>query len=53
MSTIKVKVQLFSEELLKAVEQLSLPDLEQFVSQVICYPISLGQVTGGLKKAVT
>jgi hypothetical protein len=35
MSTIKVEVQLSSEELLKAVEQLSLPDLDQFVSKVI------------------
>ena len=35
MSTIKVEVQLSSEELLKAVEQLSLPDLERFVSQII------------------
>lgn len=35
MSTIKVEIQMSSEELLKAVSQLSLPDLEQFVSQVI------------------
>lgn len=35
MSTIKVEIQLTSEELLKAVEQLSQPDLEQFVYQVI------------------
>jgi hypothetical protein len=35
MSTIKVEVQLSSEELLKAVEQLNLSELEQFVSQVI------------------
>lgn len=35
MPTVKVEVQLSSEELLKAVEQLSLPDLERFVSQVI------------------
>lgn len=35
MSTIKVEVQLSSEELLKAVEQLSLPDLEKFVSKII------------------
>lgn len=35
MSTIKVEVQLSSEELLKAVAQLSQPDLEQFVSQVL------------------
>ena len=35
MSTIKVEVQLSSEELLKAVEQLTLPDLDKFVSQVM------------------
>jgi hypothetical protein len=35
MSTVKVEVQLLSSELLKAVEQLTQPDLEQFVSQVI------------------
>jgi len=35
MSTIKVEVQLSSEELLKAVAQLSQPDLEQFLSQVL------------------
>lgn len=35
MPTVKVEVQLSSEELLKAVEQLSLPDLEQFVSKVL------------------
>ncbi|MGB5961528.1 MAG: STAS/SEC14 domain-containing protein [Coleofasciculaceae cyanobacterium] len=35
MSTIKVEVQLSSEELLRAVEQLSLPDLEKFVSKII------------------
>ncbi|WP_236556934.1 hypothetical protein [Calothrix sp. PCC 7507] len=35
MSTVKVEVQLSSEELLKAVEQLSQGDLERFVSQVI------------------
>ncbi|BAZ51711.1 hypothetical protein NIES4103_43690 [Nostoc sp. NIES-4103] len=35
MSTVKLEVHLSSEELLKAVEQLSQPDLEQFVSQVI------------------
>jgi hypothetical protein len=35
MSTVKVEVQLSSEELLKAVEQLNLSELEQFVSQVI------------------
>ncbi len=32
---VKVEVQLSSEELLKAVEQLNLSELEQFVSQVI------------------
>jgi hypothetical protein len=35
MSTVKVEVQLQSGDLLKAVEQLSKDDLEQFVSQVI------------------
>lgn len=35
MPTIQVEVQLSSEELLKAVEQLSPPDLEKFVSQVL------------------
>jgi len=35
MSMVKVEVQLSSEELLKAVEQLNLSELEQFVSQVI------------------
>jgi len=35
MSTVQVEIQLSSEELLKAVNQLSLPDLEQFVSQVL------------------
>ncbi|MEH2363369.1 STAS/SEC14 domain-containing protein [Nostoc sp.] len=35
MSIVKVEVQLSSEELLKAVEQLNQPDLERFVSQVI------------------
>jgi hypothetical protein len=35
MSTIKVEVQLSLEELLKAVDQLSLPDLEQFASKVL------------------
>lgn len=35
MSTVKLEVHLSSEELLKAVEQLSQPDFEQFVSQVI------------------
>ncbi len=35
MPTVQVEVQLFSEELLKAVEQLSLPDLERLVSLVL------------------
>ncbi|MCC5629506.1 STAS/SEC14 domain-containing protein [Nostoc sphaeroides CHAB 2801] len=35
MSTVRVEVQLSSEELLKAVEQLNQPDLERFVSQVL------------------
>ncbi|MCC5600149.1 STAS/SEC14 domain-containing protein [Nostoc favosum] len=35
MSTAKVEIQLSSEELLKAVEQLNQPDLERFVSQVL------------------
>jgi hypothetical protein len=35
MSKVKVEVQLLSKDLLKAVEQLSQEDLEQFVSQVI------------------
>ncbi|MBD2453341.1 STAS/SEC14 domain-containing protein [Nostoc sp. FACHB-87] len=35
MSVVKVEVQLSSEELLKAVEQLNLSELEQFVAQVI------------------
>jgi L-lysine 2,3-aminomutase len=35
MSTVKVEVQLSSDELLKAVEQLNQTDLERFVSQVI------------------
>lgn len=35
MSTVKVEVQMRSQDLLKAVEQLSQADLEQFVSQVI------------------
>lgn len=35
MSIVKVEVQLSSEELLKAVEQLNLSELEQFVSQVL------------------
>ncbi|HLP91847.1 MAG TPA: STAS/SEC14 domain-containing protein [Nostocaceae cyanobacterium] len=35
MSTIKLEIQLSAQELLKAVEQLSQSELEQFVSQVI------------------
>lgn len=35
MSIVKVEVQLSSEQLLKAVEQLNQPDLERFVSQII------------------
>jgi hypothetical protein len=35
MSTVKLEVQLSSEELLKAVEQLNQSELEQFVSKVI------------------
>ena len=35
MSTVHVEAQLSSDELLKAIQQLSLPELEQFVSQVI------------------
>jgi len=35
MSTIHIEAQLSSDELLKAIRQLSLPELEQFVSQVI------------------
>lgn len=35
MSTVKVEIQLSLEQLLKAVEQLSQQDLENFVSQVI------------------
>ncbi len=35
MSTVKIKVQMSSQDLLKAVEQLSQADLEKFVSQVI------------------
>ncbi|WP_414565233.1 MULTISPECIES: STAS/SEC14 domain-containing protein [unclassified Anabaena] len=35
MATVKLEVQLSSAELIKAVEQLSHEDLEQFVSQVI------------------
>jgi hypothetical protein len=35
MSTVKLEVQLSSQQLLKAVEQLKQPDLEKFVSQVI------------------
>lgn len=35
MSTVKVEMQMLSKDLIKAVEQLSQQDLEQFVSQVI------------------
>ncbi len=35
MSTVQVKTELPFDELLKAVEQLSLPDLEKLMSQVI------------------
>ncbi len=35
MSTIQVKTELPLDELLRAVEQLSLPDLEQLMSQII------------------
>lgn len=35
MTTVKVEAQLTLDELVKAVEQLSLPELEQFVSQAI------------------
>ncbi len=35
MPTMKVELQLSSEDLLKAVEQLSQADLKQFISQVI------------------
>ena len=35
MPKISIEVQLSSEELLKAVEQLSLPEFEQFKSQII------------------
>lgn len=35
MSTVQVEIQLSSEELLKAVSQLSLSDLERFISQVL------------------
>ncbi len=35
MSTVQVKMDLPFDELLKAVEQLSLPDLEQFARQVV------------------
>jgi hypothetical protein len=35
MATVRVEAQLSSDELLKAVEQLSLPELEEFASQVI------------------
>lgn len=35
MTTVKLEVQLNTETLLKAVEQLPSPELEQFVSQVV------------------
>jgi hypothetical protein len=35
MSTIQVTMELPSDELLKAAEQLSLPDLEQFAQQIV------------------
>ncbi|MDB9372694.1 hypothetical protein [Nodularia sphaerocarpa] len=35
MPTMKVELQLSSEDLLKAVEQLNQADLKQFISQVI------------------
>ncbi len=35
MSTVQIKTELPFNELLKAVEQLSLPDLEQLMSQVM------------------
>ena len=35
MSTVQIKTELPFDELLKAVEQLSLPDLEQLMTQVI------------------
>ena len=35
MPTIQVTMELPADELLKAVEQLSLPDLEQFVQQIV------------------
>jgi hypothetical protein len=35
MPTVRVEAQLSSEELLKAVQQLELAELEQFVSQVV------------------
>ncbi len=35
MTSVQVKMELPFDELLKAVEQLSLPDLEQFVGQVL------------------
>lgn len=41
MSIVKVEVQLSSEELLKAVEQLNQPDLERFVSQLLFIPVML------------
>ncbi|MCI0457623.1 MAG: hypothetical protein L0Z62_11685 [Gemmataceae bacterium] len=35
MPTVQIQAQLSSEELLKAVQQLDLPDLEQFLAQVL------------------
>ncbi|MGA9351908.1 MAG: STAS/SEC14 domain-containing protein [Anaerolineae bacterium] len=35
MPTIQITMELPSDELLKAVEQLSLPDLEQFAQQIV------------------
>src|SRR5262245_37038433 len=35
MPTVRVEAQLSSEELLKAVQQLELPELERFVSEVV------------------
>jgi hypothetical protein len=37
MTTVKVEVQISAEQLLKAVEQLSLAELEHFVLQVITF----------------
>ncbi|MEW5872317.1 MAG: STAS/SEC14 domain-containing protein [Chloroflexota bacterium] len=35
MSTVRVEAQVSSDDLLKAVEQLTLPELERFVSEVV------------------